>query len=76
MSITVTRNKWAKFPETIVATNTKTGEKKKYIPQRTCQRVRVGTYYGNPKKGCSLCGYGLGDSRWAYCPKCGAEIKA
>ena len=43
--------------------------------RRTCRKVRVGTRYGSPKMGCSECGYGLGDGRWNYCPKCGARIE-
>lgn len=24
---------------------------------------------------CEVCGYAIGDSRWNYCPKCGATIE-
>ena len=41
-----------------------------------CERVKHGTKPdGTPRYRCSVCGYGLGDYRWAYCPKCGREIK-
>ncbi len=41
-----------------------------------CERVKHGTKQdGTPRYRCSVCGYGLGDYRWAYCPKCGREIK-
>lgn len=41
---------------------------------KTCTRVEKGKKYGSPKIVCSVCGYGLGDSRWFYCPKCGSLI--
>lgn len=41
---------------------------------RTYFRLKKGTKYGSPRYVCSECGYGLGDDRWYYCPKCGAKI--
>ena len=41
-----------------------------------CERVKYGTKPdGTPRWRCSVCGYGLGDNRWLYCPKCGARIR-
>ena len=41
-----------------------------------CERVKHGTKPdGTPRYRCSVCGYGLGDYRWAYCPKCGRKIR-
>ena len=41
-----------------------------------CERVKRGTKPdGTPRYRCSVCGYGLGDYRWAYCPKCGAKVR-
>lgn len=41
-----------------------------------CERVKHGVKPdGTPRWRCSICGYGLGDNRWAYCPKCGAKIR-
>lgn len=43
--------------------------------ERTCKREKHGTKMdGSPKLRCSLCGYGIGDKRWSYCPNCGARI--
>lgn len=40
-----------------------------------CERVKRGTKPdGTPRYRCSVCGYGLGDYRWAYCPKCGRKV--
>lgn len=48
--------------------------KARLVAQMTCERVRIGTKYGSPKLGCSVCGYGLGDRRWKFCPNCGCMI--
>ena len=41
----------------------------------TCERVKVGTKPdGTPRYRCSVCNYGIGDTRWAHCPKCGSRI--
>lgn len=45
-----------------------------YVPKRTCNKVPGKMHYGERRLKCSECGYGLGDSRWVFCPKCGAEI--
>lgn len=42
--------------------------------KRTCHKVPGKMGYQGRKVICSECGYGLGDSRWHFCPKCGAEI--
>lgn len=42
--------------------------------KRTCHKVPGKMGYQGRKVICSECGYGLGDSRWYFCPKCGAEI--
>lgn len=42
--------------------------------ERTCHKVPGKMHYGELRPKCSECGYGLGDSRWVFCPKCGAEI--
>ena len=42
--------------------------------ERTCRRVPGKMHYGERRPKCSECGYGLGDSRWGYCPKCGAKV--
>ena len=43
--------------------------------ERTCKREKHGTKMdGSPKLRCSLCGYGIGDKRWSYCPNCGAKV--
>lgn len=44
------------------------------VPKRTCHKVPGKMGYKGRKVICSECGYGLGDSRWYFCPKCGAEI--
>lgn len=43
--------------------------------ERTCKREKHGTKMdGSTKFRCSLCGYGIGDKRWSYCPNCGAKV--
>lgn len=32
------------------------------------------TKYGRETPCCEVCGYSIGDARWNYCPKCGAEV--
>lgn len=45
------------------------------LGNKTCKRVKSGTKMdGSPRYRCSDCGYGIGDKRWAYCPKCGLRI--
>lgn len=39
-----------------------------------CNKVPGKMHYGERRPKCSECGYGLGDSRWAYCPSCGAKV--
>ena len=47
-----------------------------WIRKRTCIREKHGTKMdGSPRLRCSLCGYGIGDKRWNYCPNCGAEVE-
>ena len=46
-----------------------------YVPERTCRRIVKGKRYGFDKQVCSECGYGIGDVRWLFCPKCGARIE-
>lgn len=43
--------------------------------ERTCRKVPGKMHFGERRPKCSECGYGLGDSRWVYCPKCGARIE-
>ena len=47
----------------------------KFVRERTCRRVVKGKRYGFDKQVCSECGYGIGDARWLFCPKCGARIE-
>lgn len=42
--------------------------------ERTCHRKDAGWRYTKRRYVCSVCGYGLGDGRWSYCPKCGAKV--
>ena len=43
--------------------------------ERTCVREKHGVKMdGSPRLRCSLCGYGIGDKRFNYCPKCGAKV--
>lgn len=43
--------------------------------ERVCHKVPGKMHYGERRPKCSLCGYGLGDDRWAFCPKCGARVE-
>lgn len=45
-----------------------------YVPKRTCHKMPGKMHYGERRPKCSECGYSLGDSRWNFCPKCGAEV--
>lgn len=45
-----------------------------FVRGRTCLKVPGKMHYGERRPKCSECGYGLGDSRWAYCPSCGAKV--
>lgn len=42
--------------------------------ERTCEKVPGRMHYGERRPKCSECGYGLGDSRWGFCPNCGAKV--
>lgn len=42
--------------------------------ERTCRWVPGKMHYGERRPKCSECGYGLGDSRWLFCPNCGAKV--
>lgn len=44
--------------------------------RRTCKKVPGKMGYQGRKVICSECGYGIGDDRWAFCPKCGAKVEA
>lgn len=45
-----------------------------YAAERTCHRVWRKQKIRQNKATCSECGYGITDSRFNYCPKCGARI--
>lgn len=58
--------KYATEAEAVAAWNTRA--------EKTCYREKHGTKMdGSPRLRCSLCGYGIGDKRWNYCPNCGAK---
>lgn len=40
----------------------------------TTRHGKFKTKYGRKTPCCEVCGYSIGDMRWDYCPKCGAEI--
>ena len=43
--------------------------------ERTCKREKHGRKMdGSWRMRCSECGYGIGDKRWNFCPKCGAKV--
>ena len=43
--------------------------------ERTCTREKHGVKTdGSWRLRCSLCGYGIGDKRFNYCPNCGARV--
>lgn len=35
---------------------------------------KLKTKHGRETPCCEVCGYSIGDARWNYCPKCGAEV--
>lgn len=55
-------------------TNPYLPNKVRMVPKRTCRKVPGKMHYGERRPKCSECGYSLGDSRWNFCPKCGAEV--
>ena len=40
----------------------------------TTRHGKFRTKYGRKTPCCEVCGYSIGDMRWGYCPKCGAEV--
>ena len=40
----------------------------------TTRHGKSRTKYGRKTPCCEVCGYSIGDMRWGYCPKCGAEV--
>lgn len=40
----------------------------------TTRHGKFKTKYGRETPCCEVCGYSIGDMRWNYCPKCGAEV--
>lgn len=40
----------------------------------TTRHGKFKTKYGRKIPCCEVCGYSIGDMRWSYCPKCGAEV--
>ena len=40
----------------------------------TTRHGKFRTKYGRETPCCEVCGYSIGDMRWGYCPKCGAEV--
>ena len=40
----------------------------------TTRHGKFMTKYGRETPCCEVCGYSIGDMRWGYCPKCGAEV--
>ena len=58
---------YATEAEAIAAWNTRA--------ERTCKREKHGRKMdGSWRMRCSECGYGIGDKRWNFCPKCGAKV--
>lgn len=45
-----------------------------FVRERTCHMVPGKMHYGTRRPKCSECGCGLGDSRWSFCPSCGAKV--
>lgn len=57
------------FPDAMHAVQMGTGERRRYVPERTCE------YVGDEiSGGCSEC-RGWLDPACAYCPNCGAKVK-
>lgn len=42
--------------------------------ERTAEKVPGKMKFGTRLPKCSECGQSLGDSRWSYCPNCGARV--
>lgn len=40
----------------------------------TTRHGKFRTKYGRETPCCEVCGYSIGDMRWGYCLKCGAEV--
>lgn len=40
----------------------------------TTRHGKFRTKYGRETPCCEVCGYSIGDTRWNYCPKCGAMV--
>lgn len=40
----------------------------------TTRHGKLRTKYGRETPCCEVRGYSIGDMRWGYCPKCGAEV--
>ena len=40
----------------------------------TTRHGKFRTKYGRETPCCEVCGYSIGDMRWGYGPKCGAEV--
>lgn len=40
----------------------------------TTRHGKFRTKYGRETPCCEVCGYSIGDMRWGYCPKCGADV--
>lgn len=40
----------------------------------TTRHGKFKTKYGRETPCCEVCGHSIGDMRWNYCPKCGAEV--
>lgn len=61
-------------PESFVLERTNHSKHINYVPERTTTRNTKRTVYGDKRPVCEVCGFGIGDKRWGYCPKCGARI--
>lgn len=52
------------------------GDFRDYLPVQTTTRSgKFKTKYGRKVPLCECCGYSIGDSRYNFCPKCGAKIE-
>ena len=65
---------YTELPDSLVLCRTDLSERVTYIPWRTTTRNTTRTVYGNKRAVCEVCGYGIGDKRWHFCPSCGAEV--
>lgn len=66
------------WPDFLSVAHDPDGEWRTYVQgpaPNVCERIVKGKKWGNDRFVCSKCGYGLGDARWSYCPKCGGRIK-